>query len=45
VLAAQGNQLVTAFDLAMTASAMICTAAAASAFILVKAAIVAEGKG
>jgi predicted MFS family arabinose efflux permease len=44
VLAAQGNQLVSAFHLAMIASAVTCTAAAASAFILIKSAMVAEGE-
>jgi EmrB/QacA subfamily drug resistance transporter len=44
VLAAQGNQLVSAFHLAMIASAVICAAAAASAFILIKSTIGAEGQ-
>jgi predicted MFS family arabinose efflux permease len=44
VLAAQGNQLVRAFDLAMIASAVVCAGAAASAFILVRSTMVAEGK-
>jgi nitrate/nitrite transporter NarK len=43
VLAAQGNQLVNAFHLAMIASAVACIGAAVSAFILTKGAIVAEG--
>jgi EmrB/QacA subfamily drug resistance transporter len=44
VLAAQGNQLMSAFHLAMIASAVICMAAAASALILIKSAMVAEGE-
>ena len=42
VLAAQGNQLVSAFHLAMIASAVTCMAAAASALILITGAFVAE---
>ena len=42
VLAAQGAQLVSAFHVAMIASAVTCLAAAASALILITGAIVAE---
>ena len=42
VLAAQGAQLVSAFHVAMIASAVTCLAAAASALILITGALVAE---
>jgi MFS family permease len=42
VLAAQGNQLVSAFHLAMIASAVTCMAAAATALILITSTFVAE---
>jgi EmrB/QacA subfamily drug resistance transporter len=43
VLAAQGNQLVSAFHLAMIASAVACMAAAASALFLIRSPFVPEG--